>query len=66
MPLLSTARVTLELTDFKYIELWIFYKGKGRKFGRFNQRNCLQFAKGWKDSSGDFPEDFGFESLRLN
>ena len=50
-----TARVKLELTDFMYIELWIFYKGKGRKFGRFNQRNCLQFAKGWKDSSGVFP-----------
>ena len=50
----------------KYIELWIFWKGKGRKFGRFNNRACLRWAKGWEDSSGVFPEDFGFESLRLN
>ena len=45
---------------------FLFYKGKRRKFGRFNQRACLKFAKGWEDSTGVFPEDFGFESLRLN
>ena len=51
----------------RFIEhFFLFYKGKRRKFGRFNQRACLKFAKGWKDSSGVFPEDFGFESLRLN
>ena len=51
----------------RFIEhFFLFYKGKRRKFRRFNQRACLKFAKGWKDSSGVFPEDFGFESLRLN
>ena len=51
----------------RFIEhFFLFYKGKRRKFGRFNQRACLKFAKGWEDSTGVFPEDFGFESLRLN
>ena len=50
----------------KYIELWIFWKGKGRKFGKFSKKACLKWAKGLDDSSGVFPEDFGFESLRLN
>ena len=50
----------------KFIELIIFWKGKGRKFGRFNERACLRWAKGWEDSTGVFPEDFGFERLRLN
>ena len=26
----------------KYIELWIFWKGKGRKFGRFSKKACLR------------------------
>ena len=50
----------------KYIELWIFWKGKDRKFGKFSKKACLKWAKGLDDSSGVFPEDFGFESLRLN
>ena len=50
----------------KFIELFIFWKGKGRKFGKFSERACLRWAKGWEDSTGVFPEDFGFESLRLN